>query len=133
MRLLALFLLLASPSCTAQRKAPDVYRSAVVLFFSPDSLDIERLKREHGETDFYAIADDAMWYQDGAFTLLDSLGVAYTTAKRSPVRFEVDGDVHTYTWEDVESGWFAVVYDGATAPRVVHSIDLPEEFAGERP
>ena len=133
MRLLALLLLLASPFCTAQREPDDVYRSAVVLFVSPDSLGIERLKREHGDEEFYAIADDAMWYRAEAFALLDSLGVAYTTAERSPMRFEVDGDVQTYTWEDVESGWFAVVYDGATAPRVVPGIDLPEEFAGERP
>ena len=97
----------------------------VVVFVSPDSTGIERLKTEHGEEDFYVIADDEMYYRSIAYDLLDSLGVAYTFVERRPLRFVVDGEASEYTWSDVEANWFVVVYEADKEPRITYSVDLP--------
>ena len=97
----------------------------IVVFVSPDSTGIERLKTGHGEEDFYVIADDEMYYRSIAYDLLDSLDVAYTFIERRPLRFVVDGKVVEYSWSDVEAAWFVVVYEADSEPRITYSVDLP--------
>lgn len=104
---------------------PPFYDEEVVLFVGPDSTALHELKAAMSEEDFYTVADDEMWYRSEAFTLLDSLGIAYETIERRALRFEVNGEAKVYDWQDVQSLWFVVIYDGDSEPKMSHSIDLP--------
>lgn len=114
----------------AQSDVEGVIRTDLVVFVSPDSTGLERLKEKHGEENFYVIADDEMYYRAAAYDLLDSLGLAYSFVERRTLRFEVKGEAREYTWSHVEESWFVVIYRSGQEPRVTHSIDLSEALGG---
>jgi len=106
-----------------------VYSSPVVLFVQPDSAEVQRLRQELGDDDFYVTADDAMWYQAAARTLVDSLSIAHADVPRGEARFLVRGRSTPFSWKDVDRTWFLVVYDGRSGPVIVSSVDLPGHVA----
>ena len=90
---------------------------------------MDSLRRAMGEDDFYAAADDMNYYRSQVYPLLDSLKIPYEFVDRQPLRFGVGDSTATYRWEEVESPWFIVVYDGSSSPRVTHAIDYGIELA----
>lgn len=105
------------------------YASPIVLFVSPDSAEVEGMRRELDD-DFEVIADDAMWYRAQARELADSLGMAHAEVHRGQARFRVDGAPRLFSWRDASDTWFAVVYDGAHPPRIVSDVDLRAVLEG---
>ena len=128
-------LLVVSAGCAEPAGAPPaaarvpVYSAPVVLFVLPDSGEVQRLRQELGGDDFYVTADDAMWYQAAARTLVDSLRISHADVGRGEARFLVRGRSSPFSWKDVDRTWFLVVYDGRTKPVVVSAIDLPAHVA----
>lgn len=110
----------AGPNAAAEES---LQTTAVVLLVSPDSAEIEDLKRSMG-ADFYVAADDAMWYRASVYELLDSLGIAHREVTRGSARFAVGGDPIEVSWADVDLAWFAVVYDGTSAPVITADVEL---------
>ena len=55
---------------------PQTHDSKIVLFVSPDSVEIDSMKQEMGD-DFYIVADDAMYYRSHAYELLDLNEIEY--------------------------------------------------------
>ena len=101
-----------------------VHDSEVVLFVGPDSMALDSLRREMGEQNFYTAADDMNYYRSQVYPLLDSLGIPYEFVDRQPLQFEVGDSTMIRTWQEVESSWFTVVYDGRSRPRVTYAIDF---------
>lgn len=103
---------------------PPTYSTPIVLFVSPDSLELQSLRQRLGD-DFYVVADDAMWYRAGAYEALDSLGIEYAAAIGRAGRFLVQGRPTLVSWDSASPGWFTLVYDGRTEPRITYDVDLP--------
>lgn len=116
----------------AEPTARPAYDEPIVLFVEPDSAEIDRMRERLGE-DFYAVADDAMWYQAQAYALLDSLGVPHATVGRGAAHFRIDGEARRFSWREFEGAWFVVLYNGADEPRISWPINLPEEIDFVRP
>ena len=124
---LLISVLLFVQSDTAAAQAQDsVFADRMVIFVSPDSLEIAALKQQMGEQDFYVAADDENWYRSLAFDMLDSLGVASRVVDEKRFAFLVDGVIKTYDWSGRSPSWFVVLYDGKREPIVTYSISLPE-------
>ena len=132
LRLLAYLALAAAAACaqpadTARTRVPAAaYSAPVVLFVQPDSAEVARLHRELGDEAFYTTADDAMWYQAQAVTLLDSLWIAHADTRRGEARFVIGGRTRPFGWQDVDRTWFLVVYDGSSEPVIASAVDLRE-------
>ena len=100
------------------------YTEPVVLFVSPDSIEIERLRERLGDEAFYITADDANWYNATAYELLDSLQIANTDVDRGSASFLVDGEPREFSWAEVGEGWFLVVYDGTSMPVISAAVEI---------
>lgn len=68
-------------SCIKISENPEFYQikltDKTVVGLSPDSLQIEKIKEEFGEDDFYTVADDVMWYNAKMLETIDSLNIKY--------------------------------------------------------
>ena len=115
------------PAATSESSPVPDYSAPIVLFVSPDSQEVERVRQRLGD-DFHAVADDAMWYRAAAYELLDSLRIPHTEVGRGEARFRVRGKPTPFSWERVEGAWFLVLYDGVDPPRIASDVDLREEL-----
>ena len=76
-----------------------------VVGISPDSIQIEEMKNEYGEDDFYTVADDVMWYNGQMLEVIDSLKIEYVHTDKRLVRIktpkdqiEIDNDTSRVKW-----------------------------------
>jgi hypothetical protein len=104
------------------------YSTPIVLLISPDSAELENLHERLG-ADFYTVADDAMWYRAAAYDLLEREKIDHEERTRGEASFLVDGEVETFSWQNVDMDWFLVLYDGATRPTISADIDFPDLIA----
>jgi hypothetical protein len=45
------------------------------------------------------------------------------------MRFRVGGEEREYRWEEMEGGWFVVLYDGSSEPRATYPVDIRESLS----
>jgi len=117
----------APAPATVHAHDPVEHTSPIVLFVSPDSAEVERMRAELG-ADFETVADDAMWYRAEARVLLDSLHFPYADVGRGEGRFRVGGRTRGFSWRGAPGAWFAVVYDGASMPSITADFDLRDHI-----
>jgi hypothetical protein len=124
-----LTLLAACAAATSPRQPARMteYVSPVVLLVSPDSAEIARMRHDLGG-DFYTVADDGTWYQAEARTLLDSLHIPYADVSSREARFRVGGVMRRFAWRPDDLPWYAVVYDGTSAPAVAPVYELRDHL-----
>ena len=102
---------------------------SAVLVVNPTDEQIEEMKKEYGEDDFYTIADDASFYQSNALMLIDSLGVKKINAEK-PFALLV-GEDKPYTLslrKKGAPGWMIILFHPKKTPEVVPAIDLNGEM-----
>ncbi|WKZ58797.1 MAG: hypothetical protein QY309_13070 [Cyclobacteriaceae bacterium] len=96
---------------------------AVLIY--PDEAEINKMKKEYGEDDFYIIADDNNWYQGMAIEMLDSLGIKKATVHGDSLRFK--GESRTWGFDlkrDSLTGWNLILFSRTKGPQVVSTVDL---------
>jgi len=95
-----------------------------ILIYPTDS-QIEALKKQYGEDDFYTVADDNSWYQGQAIHLVDSLQIKTATVQGRYLTLK--GQDATWTL-DVRRGdllsWGLIFFHKAKSPIVVSTVDL---------
>ena len=106
---------------------PDVYTTRIAIFVKADTLTTEE-RKGLTEEDLQTIGDDGNWYRSEAWTLLDSLGIKYTSSERKPMRFLVNGSVKEYNWNDLKHE-FIVLYDGKKEPRAVAPVEIHDHIS----
>lgn len=107
---------------TGRAQAAD-YSTPIVLFVGPDSAELEGLRHELDD-DFAEISGEGEAYRAAARRLVDSLGIAHAEVPRGEATFRVGGHVRRFVWRDAVPIWFAVVYDGASEPRITADMEL---------
>lgn len=151
--LIVILLLLSSSQLTAQSGFdPDDYKSYLVLenylttsptvrdrvdytcaiFISPSDVQIERMKREYGEEDFYTVADDNSYYDYQASELLEKYDVKISHLEAGTL--ELIGEYMGWkidTGKEGAPGWTLIFFNIKKRPKIVSSIDITEEVIKE--
>jgi hypothetical protein len=95
------------------------------LLIYPTDKQIEEMKKEYGEDDFYTIADDANYYQGTAIGLLDSLKINTITSTKPFVRFV--GTTNTWTLNLTRKGlpeWNLIFFKTTKEPEIIGTAGL---------
>ena len=105
-------------SCNRNNKNPHFQEIKLtentVVGIWPDSIEIETLKNEFGEDDFYTVADDIMWYNAKMLEKLDSLDIAYISTDSHLVRILTPKDQLEINKDTMQNKWSYFYYDGNT-------------------
>lgn len=96
---------------------------AIIVY--PTIEQIDEMKKEYGEEDFYIVADDNNWYQSQAISIIDSIGVKVITINKRFVRLK---GVQT-TWDlDVRKknlpAWNLIFFKTDKKPKIAAPINL---------
>jgi len=99
------------------------------IFISPNSIDIEKMKKEYGEEDFYTVADDNMYYDNEASKFLDSVQYKCIYPKARYLKFTVNNEtICIDTKSRFKSGWLRILYSVNNKPIIFNSIDIEQVF-----
>lgn len=100
-----------------------------VLIVNPTDEQIEEMKKEYGEEDFYTIADDASFYQADAISLIDSVGVKRVNADKPFALFVGESMPLTVNIRKKDApGWMLILFNKNKTPEIVPAIDVNREM-----
>lgn len=96
---------------------------AILIY--PTVEQIDEMKKEYGEEDFYIAADDNNWYQGQAIGIIDSVGVKMTTVNGQFLRLK---GIQT-TWDlDIRKKnlptWNIIFFKTDKEPKIISTVDL---------
>jgi hypothetical protein len=103
---------------------------AILIF--PTEEQIERMKKDYNEEDFYVVADDNNWYQAKAIDIIDSLGIKTITAKERYIKLK--GENKNWTLDirkDHLPCWNLVFFNRTKAPQIIPTVNLTPEKVRE--
>jgi hypothetical protein len=107
-----------------------VLDSDAAIFIAPDSVQVEELKKEDGEDNFYTAADDAQYYQGEDMELFDSLKVKVIAPHKRYIKFiSRVKTVYFDTRSKAALGWTTVLFRTDSLPKIVNSVDLYADSA----
>lgn len=122
---------IASDSITPQDQ---LFDERVVVFLLADSAELATMRQEHGEEDYYVVADDMMWYRAEAWDWVEQRGIPIVWLEgRPPLRFRVAGATREFDFTDVEASDVVVLYDTDREPLAVAPIEVAERAAAYFP
>lgn len=83
-----------------------------VIGILPDSLEIEKMKVEMGETDFYTMTDDIMYYQSKLFNILDSLKIKYIHTDKKLIEINTPNKIVRFNADSTPIKWNYFYFNG---------------------
>lgn len=99
-----------------------------VIFYSPDSIQLEKLKKENGEEAFYTIADDNQNYMADARIFLEGKGVKIIEPAGGKISFHSkNGGATTIDLSDPKYNWETWLYDGNKLNKI-DITDIENEY-----
>jgi hypothetical protein len=106
--------------------AIDILDEDCALLVYPTESQIEDMKKEYGDDDFYTIADDSQFYQASAIEKLDSAGIRQVVSNvKNFVRFK--GADREWTLDVRKKGfpeWHIIFFKKDKAPKIVYGVDV---------
>lgn len=121
------YLVLDSYACLepADTSLVEIIDQDCALIIYPTDQQIEDMKKEYGEDDFYTIADDSQYYQAMAIEKLDSAGIKKEGTEKRYVKFTGTGFSRTLDIRRKGApAWNIILFKIDKAPKVVTGIDL---------
>jgi hypothetical protein len=116
------------PSSEVDTSKLQTFNSDCAILVYPTKEQIEEMKKEEGEDNFYTGADDSNWYQGQAIQLMDSLGIKQTTATKQFIKLV--GDQKTWTLDIRKKNmpaWNLVFFKKTKTPLIIPAIGLTTE------
>lgn len=101
------------------------YDCAVII--NPTSGQIEELKNNMSEEDFYTVADDNQYYQGLAFVLLDSLKVRIVSTDKKFLKFVGDKVLTLSIRKKNLPMWNIILFSKHKEPLIVPAVELGAE------
>jgi hypothetical protein len=93
------------------------------IFYSPDSIQLEKLKKDNGEEAFYTIADDYQNYMADARIFLEGKGLKILEPTRGKINFlSKNSNKTTLNLSDIQYNWEIWLFDGNT----LHKADVTD-------
>jgi hypothetical protein len=101
------------------------------VFFQPDSLQIERRKKKAGETDFYAGADDYIFYMNSALQFLDSVKLKTVEARdKKFLRFVGrDASQQLIRIDTLPELWGMFFFEPSKTARLANVLDIDQSYS----
>ncbi len=100
-----------------------------IISVYPNEKEIEEMKSESGEEDFYIVADDINFYSFEAEEFLKSRSMkSYSTDKRFIQFIMKDKDTVYVDTDKIESKWIMILCDGYDKPYSSSLIDIEMNF-----
>lgn len=100
-----------------------------IISVYPNEKEIEEMKSESGEEDFYIVADDINFYSFEAEEFLKSRSMkSYSTDKRFIQFIMKDEDTVYVDTDKIESKWIMILCDGYDKPYSSSLIDIEMNF-----
>jgi hypothetical protein len=99
------------------------YTCAILIY--PTEEQIEAMKKEVGEDDFYTIADDSQFYLGMAIEKIDSVGIKTATAGGQWLRLK--GQAQTWDLDIRKKNlpeWNVIFFNTTKEPKIISAIDL---------
>ncbi|HEY8958649.1 hypothetical protein [Chitinophaga sp.] len=110
----------APPVQTVAASASQITHRCAVLH-TPDSIQLEHLKKDNGEEAFYTINDDYQNYMTDARAFLEEKGVKIIEPAGGKISFRsAKGDATTLNLSDVKYNWEMWLFDGDQ----LHKVDI---------
>lgn len=103
--------------------AKNIINSKIVIFVSPTSEEIEKLKAKD-EDAFYTSADDVNFYNAKAEEYLEKNNIPYKLTKEKKMKFLVGNKVTEFDYSMSEQAWFIIMYNGKDKPVKESSINI---------
>ena len=100
------------------------------IFISPDTLQIEQMKKSNGEETFYTVADDNIYYEYEASQFLKEKKIQVINPSTRYIKFLSKAkEFYFDTKPKAAIDWTAVLFSpDKPAPRIVNSADIEQEF-----
>ncbi|PSL48246.1 hypothetical protein CLV51_1021111 [Chitinophaga niastensis] len=93
------------------------------IFYSPDSIQLAKLKKDNGEEAFYTIADDYQNYMTDARIFLEGKGVKILEPTGGKISFlSKSGSKTTLNLSDIKYSWEVWLFDG----NALHKADVTD-------
>jgi hypothetical protein len=103
---------------------------AILIY--PTDEQIEEMKRQMAEEDFYVVADDNNWYQGTAIGLIDSLNIKKFTARERYLILKGNNKRRTLDIrKDNSVSWNLIFFKRTKEPKVISTVDLTIEQVKE--
>lgn len=101
---------------------------STVIFVSPDSEQIKRLKKEIGEEDFYIVADDNSWYQFEAEEYFEKKKMKTLRSQKRYLKFIAkDKKVYNFDTKAEFSGWETILFRPDSLPKIINPTVIEQE------
>lgn len=98
------------------------------IFHSPDSSQLEKLKKENGEEAFYTLADDNQNYMADARVFLEGKGIKIMEPSGGKINFQSKtGNATIIDLSDPKYNWEAWLYDGNKLNKI-DVTDIENEY-----
>jgi hypothetical protein len=102
--------------------------TTAALLVYPSDEQIETMKEEYGEENFYTVADDGNYYQGTAIGMIDSLNVPTVNAERPYVRFKADNQQWTLHVRGKNAPpWNIIFFKKGKKPAIISTVELQYE------
>lgn len=96
---------------------------------SPDSMEIESMKKKYGEEDFSTIADDAVFYNYQASFFLDTMGIKTIYPRERYLKFKIRSDtICLDTKSKYKAEWLSILYKTNVLPKIYNTIDAEQAY-----
>ncbi|RMZ59595.1 hypothetical protein D1632_08160 [Chryseobacterium nematophagum] len=101
-------------------------KNSSIVFISPSSSDLERLKKEKGK-DFYVIADDSNYYYSNAIEFLKSQSVNFLNVdKNTIIAYKTKSKIEIIP--QYQNYWYAVLFNNDKY-KIVDLVDFESEYS----
>lgn len=100
-----------------------------VIFVYPDSMQIEIMKKEVGDTNFYIGADDANFYFSESYDFLKTKPIKVIVAHNRYIKFETSSK-HIFfdTKAKISRGWLVILFRKDALPKMAWASGLEIEY-----
>jgi hypothetical protein len=107
-----------------------IVESQAAVFIEPDSIKIEKLKKEAGVENFYAAADDYLFYLNSAYQFIDSVKLMTIQSKdKKFIKFiRNDKSVHVVNLNKLPELWNIYFFDPTKNAKRVNMTIIEEEY-----
>jgi len=106
------------------RECPSHHEGPIAIFIDPTDEEIELMKRENGEDDFYTIADDSLYYKWEAVEFLKKRNVPYCFTRNEGHEFTGKGNIRKYSIKRKCADWCLILWNGRNEPVWVSAVDI---------
>lgn len=102
-------------------------KSACAIFSEPSMKELDNMKNEMGDEDFYTVEDDEAFYKSEAGNKLDSMNIRqiYTTKRYLKLK-KSDNKLIFVDTRAVKDNWPLVLFNPSKGPEIAGVVDLNE-------